>query len=258
MNVTRKLKFDLYTDKAVGVAIAVRETANAAGTAIGSNGGTTPGVIEFAGVTNVVSGQPQVTRVVGASNWMTLIFDLPSEPVVNFVGGNGVLSTATGLGVLEHLAFVPAAGIGPYNVYLDNFIVSAPMVLTYSLSNAPAGATINATNGVFTWTPTEAQGPGIYNITVRVTDNNLPPGSDAKIFQVTVNETTQAPVLAAIMNRVVHAGTLVLFTNTAMDADVPTNSLVFILGAGAPLTASIEVWIATLAMASTILSRLGR
>ena len=239
MNVTRKLKFDLYTDKAVGVAIAVRETANAAGTAIGSNGGTTPGVIEFAGVTNVVSGQPQVTRVVGASNWMTLIFDLPSEPVVNFVGGNGVLSTATGLGVLEHLAFVPAAGIGPYNVYLDNFIVSAPMVLTYSLSNAPAGATINATNGVFTWTPTEAQGPGIYNITVRVTDNNLPPGSDAKIFQVTVNETNQAPVLAAIMNRVVHAGTLVLFTNTAMDADVPTNSLVFILDAGAPLTTSI-------------------
>ncbi len=239
IDVTRKLKFDLYTDKAVGVAIAVRETGNAAGTAIGSNGGTTPGVIEFAGVTNVIGGQPQVTRVVGASNWMTLIFDLPSEPIVNFVGGNGVLSTATGLGVLEHLAFVPAAGIGAYNVYLDNFIVTAPKVLTYSLSNAPAGATINTTNGVFTWTPTEAQGPGIYNITVRVTDNNLPPASDAKIFQVTVNETNQAPVLAAITNRVVHAGTLVLFTNTATDADLPTNLLGFSLDVGAPVGASV-------------------
>ena len=239
IDVTRKLKFDLYTDRAVGVAIAVRETGNAAGTAIGSNGGTTPGVIEFAGVTNVISGRPQVTRVVGASNWMTLIFDLPSEPIVNFVGGNGVLSTATGLGVLEQLAFVPAAGVGAYNVYLDNFIVSAPKVLTYSLSNAPAGATINATNGVFTWTPTEAQGPGVYNITVRVTDNNLPPLSDAKIFQVTVNETNQAPVLAAITDRVVHAGTLVAITNTATDADLPTNSLGFSLDVGAPVGASV-------------------
>jgi hypothetical protein len=47
------------------------------------------------------------------------------------------------LGVLEHLAFVPAAGAGAYNVYLDNFIVATPKVLTYSLSNAPAGASIH-------------------------------------------------------------------------------------------------------------------
>ncbi|MEO5803478.1 MAG: reprolysin-like metallopeptidase, partial [Verrucomicrobiota bacterium] len=35
----------------------------------------------------------------------------------------------------------------------------------------PAGAAINPTNGVFTWTPTEAQGPGTNSITIRVTDN---------------------------------------------------------------------------------------
>ena len=239
IDVTRKLKFDLYTDKAVGVAIGVRETANPVGTAIGSNGGTSPGIIEFAGVTNVISSQPQVTRIVSASNWMTLIFDLPNEPIVNFFSGNGILSTTTGLGGLEHIAFAPAAGVGAYNVYLDNFIVSTPKILTYSLSNAPAGATINPTNGVFTWSPTEAQGPGIYNITVRVTDNNLPPASDAKTFQVTVNETNQAPVLVAITNRIVHAGTLVLFTNVATDADMPTNNLGFSLDAGAPGSANI-------------------
>ena len=240
IEVTRMLKFDLYTDRNVGVALGVRETGNPAGTAIGANGGTTPGVIEFVGVTNVTgSGQPQVTRVVNASNWTTLVFDLPNEPVRSFSGGNGILSTATGLGVLEHLAFVPAAGAGTYNVYLDNFIVSTPMQLTYSLSNAPAGAIINATNGVFTWTPTEAQGPGVYTITARVTDNNLPPTSDAKTFQVTVNETNQAPVLAAIANRTVHAGTLVLFTNTATDDDLPANNLSFSLEPGAPPTAGI-------------------
>ncbi len=239
IDVTRKLTFDIYSDKNIGVALGVRETGNTTGTAIGSNGGTTPAIIEFVGVTNTISGQPQVTRTVSASNWMTLTFDLPTEPIRSFSGGNGVLSTTTGLGVLEHLAFVPAAGIGAYNVYLDNFIVSTPKILTYNLSNAPAGATINAASGVFTWTPTEAQGPGIYNITVRVTDNNLPPVSDAKIFQVNVNETNQAPVLGSITNRIVHAGTLVLFTNTATDADLPTNNLGFSLDAGAPGSASI-------------------
>lgn len=237
--VNRKLKFDLYTDRALGVALGLRETGNPAGTAIGTDGGTTPAIIEFAGATNYVNSQPQVTRLVSASNWMTLTFDLPNEAIRNFTGGNGVLSTATGLGTLEHIAFVPAAGTGIYNVYLDNFIVSTPKVLTYSLSNAPAGATIHPTTGVFAWTPTEAQGPGVYNITVRVTDNNLPPASDAKNFQVTVNETNRAPVLTAIANRVVHAGTLVLFTNTATDADLPTNVLSFSLDAGAPGPASI-------------------
>lgn len=239
IDLTRRLRFDIYTDKALGVALGIRETGNPAGSAIGSNGGTSPGIIEFAGVTNVVTGQPQVTRTISASNWTTVEFDLPTEPIRSFVGGNGVLSSATGLGVLEHLAFVPAAGIGPYDVYLDNFIVTAPKVLTYSLSNAPAGATINATNGVFTWTPPEAQGPGVYPITVRVTDNNLPPLSDAKTFQVTVNEVNLAPNLAAITNRIVHAGTTVTFTNSATDPDLPVNLLSFSLALGAPPTASL-------------------
>jgi len=237
--INRKLKFDFYTDRAVGVALGIRETGNPAGTTIGADGGTTPAIIEFAGATNYVNAQPQVTRLVSASNWMTLTFDLPNEPIRNFTGGNGVLSTATGLGGLEHIALVPAAGAGTYNIYLDNFIVSTPKILTYSLSNAPAGATISATTGVFTWTPTEAQGPGVYNITVRITDNNLPPASDAKIFQVTVNETNQAPVLGPITNRIVHAGTLVLFTNAVTDADLPTNTFSFSLDAGAPALASI-------------------
>ena len=46
---------------------------------------------------------------------------------------------------------------------------------TFSLdAGAPTGASINATTGVFTWTPTESQGAGTYNVTVRVTDNGSP------------------------------------------------------------------------------------
>ena len=44
--------------------------------------------------------------------------------------------------------------------------------LTYSLTGAvPAGATINATTGAFSWTPTAAQAGHIYTFGVRVTDN---------------------------------------------------------------------------------------
>jgi hypothetical protein len=221
----------------VKVAVGVRETANPAGTPIGSNGGSTPGIIEFVGVTGVVGGQPQAVRTVAASNWTTLTFDLPTEPIASFTGGNGVLSTATGLGVLENIAFAP--GSGTYDVYLDNFIASAANILAYSLSNAPPGAAINPTTGVFTWTPTETQGPGVYKIAVRVTDNNLPPLSDVKSFQVTVNEVNLAPTLAAITNRTVHAGTWVTLTNSASDPDAPANGLAFSLDAGAPPLAGI-------------------
>jgi hypothetical protein len=238
ISLTRKLKFDIHTDRNLGVALGARETTTPSDTLIGANGGTT-GAIEWVGVTNVVSSQPQVTRAIPSNQWMTVTFDLPNEPARNFVSGNGVLSTASGLGTLEHLAFVPAAGAGIYNVYLDNFIVSTPKLLTYSLSNAPAGATINPTSGVFAWTPTEAQGPGVYNITVRVTDNNLPPASDAKTFQITVTESNQPPVLAGIGARTVHAGSLVTITYTATDADLPAHVLSYALDPGAPPTAAI-------------------
>lgn len=242
IDLNRRLVFDMHTDRALTVALGVRETGNPAGTAIGADGGTTPAMIEFVGVTNVgTSSQPHATRTVAAGGWTTVVFDLPNEPARSFSGGNGVLSTATGLGVLEHLAFAPAAGAGAYNVHLDNFKVSTPTVLTYSLSNAPPGATINPTNGEFAWTPTEAQGPGAYDITVRVTDNSLPPLSTARTFRVTVREVNQAPVLAAITNRAVHAGGLVTFTNVATDADLPVNHLTYSLDAGAPFGATVNV-----------------
>ncbi len=38
--------------------------------------------------------------------------------------------------------------------------------LTYSLDEAPTGATINPSTGTFRWTPTEADGPGMKNVTL--------------------------------------------------------------------------------------------
>jgi hypothetical protein len=111
--------------------------------------------------------------------------------------------------------------------------------LTFSLINAPSGAVINSSTGVFTWTPTEAQGPGTFTFTVRVTDNGTPNLFDEETIQVTVNEVNQAPVLDPIGDKSVNEGSLLTFTATATDADLPANSLTYSL-IGAPSGASIN------------------
>jgi hypothetical protein len=60
--------------------------------------------------------------------------------------------------------------------------------LTFSLQGSPPSGASITSGGVFTWTPTEAQGPGDYSITVRVTDNSSPTLYDEEIVSVRVNE----------------------------------------------------------------------
>jgi VCBS repeat-containing protein len=57
--------------------------------------------------------------------------------------------------------------------------------LTYSLIGAPAGASINAGSGVFTWTPSAAQGPASYSFTVQVSDGLA---TDSETITVTVTQ----------------------------------------------------------------------
>ena len=113
--------------------------------------------------------------------------------------------------------------------------------LTFSLdAGAPSGASIDASSGVFTWTPSEAQGAGTYNITVWVTDNGTPNLDDFETIEVTVGEVNVAPELASLGNKSVNEGSLLTFTASATDADVPANTLTFSLDAGAPSGASID------------------
>jgi hypothetical protein len=113
--------------------------------------------------------------------------------------------------------------------------------LTFSLgSDTPPGAAIDPISGQFTWTPTEEQGPGAYSISVRVTDNGIPPRSATRRFNVSVTEANRPPVLAAIEDSGIDEGALFSFTAKAVDPDVPGNSLTFSLLPGAPEGASID------------------
>ncbi|WP_154223472.1 Ig-like domain-containing protein [Marinicella rhabdoformis] len=113
--------------------------------------------------------------------------------------------------------------------------------LTYTLGGTvPSGANITPA-GAFTWTPTEAQGPGVYTFDVIVTDNGANPNNltDSETISVTVNAVNTAPVLAAIGNQSIDEETLLSFTATATDSDLPAQSLTYSLS-GQPAGASIN------------------
>ncbi|MEY4488611.1 MAG: hypothetical protein RIQ79_1119, partial [Verrucomicrobiota bacterium] len=99
-------------------------------------------------------------------------------------------------------------------------------VLTYSLVGAPSGAAIDPSTGVFTWAPTEAQGPGTFNFTVRVSDGAV--NADQPVT-VTVAEINTAPVLASIPATTVNIGSTLGLTASATDADLPANTLTYSL-----------------------------
>ena len=126
-------------------------------------------------------------------------------------------------------------------------------MLTYALLNPPSGAVVSS-NGVISWTPSEAQGPSTNTIITKVSDGSL---SATNSFSVIVTETNSAPVLANISDRIVHAGSLLVVPNSVTDGDSPVNQINFTLGAISPATATINptngtvFWLTTDANANT-------
>ena len=124
--------------------------------------------------------------------------------------------------------------------------------LNYALDAAALalGASINAGNGTFSWTPVETHGPGAYTMTISVTDSGSPALSNSAFVTITVNESNTPPALAALTNRTVALGETVSFTATATDSDLPAQLITFGFavpppaGATVNLTNGLFTWIA--------------
>ena len=110
--------------------------------------------------------------------------------------------------------------------------------LTYSLADGssgsvPEGAGIGSTSGDFNWTPTEAQGPGIYTFDVCVSDGSL---SDCETIRVTIREVATAPVAVPDTYEILVNGSLVVAKPGVLandsDADLPAEALTAILDTG--------------------------
>jgi hypothetical protein len=81
--------------------------------------------------------------------------------------------------------------------------------ISYSLAPGfPPGATVNSSNGLFTWQASAVNLPATNNITIIATDNGSPPLSDSKNFRIVIVERPHMAIAAA--------GTNVLLTWTAL------------------------------------------
>jgi cold shock CspA family protein len=98
--------------------------------------------------------------------------------------------------------------------------------LTFALTAAPTGATVDST-GRIKWTPPESAGPGTYGFTVEVTDSGDPALSATASFDVTVGEVNSAPALAAIPDQANGVGDAVSLSVKGSDSDIPANTLTY-------------------------------
>jgi len=101
--------------------------------------------------------------------------------------------------------------------------------LTFSLApGAPPGATINPTNGVFSWTPTAAQGPSTNSISVIVTDNGWPRRSDTNSYTVVVNEPPEVRLIVPPHGSQFIAPATILLEAEASDVDGTISKVEFL------------------------------
>lgn len=112
--------------------------------------------------------------------------------------------------------------------------------ITFALADdAPAGAAIDPDTGVFTWTPTEEQGPGVYSVTVLASDSNG--STNQQTITITVTEKNEPPVLNPIDDATLDEGQLLDIDVTTTDPDLPAQQLSYGLAPGAPAGAAIDL-----------------
>lgn len=192
-------------------------------------------------VTNVSSNQYQITGLNlltdAAGNYELALNMATVEDRAGNAGTNVVAVTwaRTGANQPPSLAAIAdrSAKVGELITFTN--IASDPdpgQKLTFSMNvDAPANARLGETNGVFAWTPTRSQSPGVYSITITATDDGVPAAAASRTFVVGVEDYTETALgetaLLAGENGSLNL-TLISttgLTNLVAEVAVPTNRL---------------------------------
>jgi hypothetical protein len=107
----------------------------------------------------------------------------------------------------------------------------------FDLVDAPQGARIDATSGALTWLPPRTLKPGDYQMTVRATDDGLPPKSATQVVKVKVERPGLR--LATLADQTTSPGKTVALTAKVAES-VGGMKPTFSLGAGAPRGATLD------------------
>ncbi|HRI45376.1 MAG TPA: putative Ig domain-containing protein, partial [Fimbriimonadaceae bacterium] len=170
-----------------------------------------------------------LTMIDGVGGWTTLV-SAPTNTAFRSVR----MSIFAAPNSAPTLTVPSDATLDEGDTYSETAIATDPdagQTLTFSKVSGPAGLTVSP-SGAISWSTTEADGPGVYTVTIKVEDDGSPALSDTKSFQITVNEVNQAPVLDPVGNQSIDEGDLLTFTAAATDPDLPANGLTFSLAAG--------------------------
>ncbi len=106
-------------------------------------------------------------------------------------------------------------------------------------AGAPESAEIDARSGAFRWTPAEPDGPALVKFAIQAEDNGTPARTGTLWVTVQVDEVNLPPRLEAVADQGVDEGSLLAFSFSAQDPDLPSNPLVFTLEPGAPDGATV-------------------
>jgi glucuronoarabinoxylan endo-1,4-beta-xylanase len=119
---------------------------------------------------------------------------IPPLSIVTFVGQAQPANVAPTLAPMADVAVGAGVPLSLTNLATDANV--PPQILTFSLLTAPAGAALNATNGVFTWRPSVTQAGTTNLVTVKVADDGVPPESATNSFTIVVHPLTPAVISA--------------------------------------------------------------
>lgn len=137
-----------------------------------------------------VGGQPLTFRLTVTASDEQTATDYVDIFVSHPANSAPVLSNVPATAIIDELA--------PYTFTANASDADLPaQTLTFSLVDAPEGASIHPSGGVFTWTPTEAQGSGVYPFTVRVSDGLT--STNANIT-ITVREVNSPPATSVALS----------------------------------------------------------
>lgn len=171
----------------------------------------------------------------GTGNSLNRVSELdPSSDPANWTGGvptpgRSALGAVNAPPVLSPIADQNASTGATLSFIVNATDPNPGQTLTYSLANAPAGASVDG-NGTFSWTPAEV---GTFTITVVVTDDGSPPESDSQDVQITVIGANTPPQIVLPTRVAGLPGTPITFTATANDPD-PGQTLAFAAIGGPP------------------------
>lgn len=137
----------------------------------------------------------------------------------NTVGTGEWGDTAPGVALVPNIISTPPTTVWGGQDYSYDVTATGAAPLTFALTTAPAGMSINASNGLISWSPTIGQ-VGVHPVVVQVTNDD---GSDTQSFNVTVKDPAPAINSSPIVDGAV--GLLYMYDVNATGLPAPTYSL---------------------------------